>query len=133
MKRINAIAAAGAAILAIGVYLADSGILLPASSEVAAASAAPSSVAPSPAATIAPPSRAATLETVALKVDGMWCPSCSYFVTQALTRTPGVLDAKVSGPKGTALVTYDPSKTTVAALIAATTNYGYPSTLLTTN
>ena len=75
-------------------------------------------------------SQAATLETVALKLDGMWCPSCAYFVHPALTRTAGVLDAKVSGRRGTALVTYDPSRTTVAALIAATTSYGYRSRVI---
>jgi copper chaperone CopZ len=171
MKRMNAIAAAGAAILAIGAYLAGSELLAPASSEVAAVAGASPTAAPSPAspssqaaeletvlaefgvfaptssemaaATGVPSSRAmssaagaalvsqaATLETVALKVDGMWCPSCAYFVHQALTRTAGVLDAKVSGRKGTAVVRYDPSKTTVAALIAATTGYGYPAQVI---
>ncbi len=171
MKRLNAIAAVGAAILAIGAYLAGSELLAPASSEVAAVAGASPTAARSPtspssqvadletvlaefgvfaptsseieAATGAPSSRAmssaagttlasqdATLETVALNVDGMWCPSCAYFVHQALTRTAGVLDAKVSGRKGTALVTYDPSKTTVAALIAATTSYGYRSRVI---
>ncbi len=171
MKRMNAIAAVGAAILAIGAYLAGSGLLAPTSSEVAAVVGASPTAAPSPtspssqaaeletvlaefgvfaptssdmaAATGVPSSRAmssaagtalvaqaASLETVALKVDGMWCPSCAYFVHQALTRTAGVLDAKVSGRKGTALVTYDPSKTTVAALIAATTGYGYPAQVI---
>ncbi len=171
MKRINAIVAAGAAILAIGVYLAGSGTLSPTSSEVAAVADASPTAAPSPtspssqaaeletvlaefgvfaptssdmaAATGVPSSRAmssaagtalvaqaASLETVALKVDGMWCPSCAYFVHQALTRTAGVLDAKVSGRKGTAVVRYDPSKTTVAALIAATTSYGYPAEVI---
>ena len=171
MKRINAIAAVGTAILAIGAYLAGSGLLAPTSSEVvavvgsspsaapspispasqaaeletvlaefgvfaptpseiAAATGAPSSRAISSAVGGAPASRTAAFETVALKVDGMWCASCSYFVHQALTRTAGVLDAKVSGRKGTALVKYDPSKTTVAALIAATAKYGYPSQVI---
>ncbi len=171
MKRMNAIAAVGAAILAIGVYLAGSGMLSPTSSEVAAVAGASPTAAPSPtspssqaaeletvlaefgvfaptssdmaAATGVPSSRAmssaagtalvaqaASLETVALKVGGMWCPSCAYFVHQALTRTAGVLDAKVSGRKGTAVVRYDPSKTTVAALIAATTGYGYPAQVI---
>ncbi len=169
MKRMNAIAAVGAAILAIGAYLAGSGLLAPTSSEVvavagvspatapsltssqaaeletvlaefgvfaptssdiAAATGAPSSRAMSSAAGTTLASRDATVETVALKVDGMWCPSCAYFVHQALTRTAGVLDAKVSGRNGTALVKYDPSKTTVAALIAATAKYGYPSQVI---
>ncbi len=171
MKRMNAIAAVGAAILAISVYLAGSGFLAqtlpemaavtgaspsaassptssssqaaeletvlaefgvfePTSSEIAAATGASSSGAMSSAVGGAPASRTAAFDTVALKVDGMWCPSCSYFVHQALTRTAGVLDAKVSGRRGTALVKFDPSKTTVAALIAATTNYGYPSQVI---
>ncbi len=131
MKRMNAIAAVGAAILAIGAYLAGSGLLVPSSSEVAAVVGASPTAAPSPtspssqaadietilaefgvfaptssdiaAATGAPSSRpmssaagtalvaqAATLETVALKVDGLWCPSCAYFVHQALMRPVGL-------------------------------------------
>ena len=168
MGRVNAIAAA--VILAIGAYLAGSGILPPTSSEVAAVSGAPPTAAPSPTIEESPSSQAAelearlaefgvfapttseiatatgvlssfapsstapaqepTLETVALKVDGMWCGSCAYFVHQALTGTPGVLEAKVSGRGGTAVVTYDRSKTTVAALIAATAKYGYPSRVI---
>ena len=167
MRRVNAIGAAGAVILAIGAYLAGSGVLAPTSSEVAAVSGTPPSTAPSPTVEESPASQAAelearlaefgvfapttseiaaapgvlsssapsstapaqepTLETVALKVDGMWCGSCAYFVHQALTGTPGVREAKVSGREGTAIVTYDPSKTTVTALIAATAKYGYPS------
>ncbi len=162
MKRMNAIAAVGAAILVIGAYLAGSGVLAPTSSDVAAVAGDPSSFAPSATVEVSPSSQAAevdailagfgviapsspamssavgaapgsqtaTLETVALKVDGMWCVSCAYFVHQALTRTAGVLDAKVSGRSGKAVVTYDRSKTTVAALIAATTSYGYPSQII---
>lgn len=172
MRRVNAIAAAGAVILAIGAYLAGSGVLAPTSSGVAAVSGTPPSAAASPTVEDSPSSQAAelearlaefgvfapttseiaaatgvlsssapsstapstarepTLETVALKVDGMWCGSCAYFVHQALTGTPGVLEAKVSGREGTAVVTYDRSKTTVAALIAATAKYGYPSLVI---
>ncbi len=39
----------------------------------------------------------------------------------------GVLDAKVSMLAKTAIVTYDQTKTTPDALVAATTDYGYPS------
>ncbi len=67
------------------------------------------------------------IRTAILKVDGMWCPSCPYIVRQVLLGTPGVVDAKVSLQTKSAVVTYDPSRTKVEDLIAATTNYGYPS------
>ncbi len=68
--------------------------------------------------------------TVELKVGNLWCASCTYIVRQALIRTPGVLDAKVSSRTETAVVTYDPSKAEVATLIAATAKYGFPSQVL---
>ena len=52
-----------------------------------------------------------------------------YIVGQALKQTPGVFNAKVSMRAQSAVVTYDPSKTNVDVLIAATTEYGYPSQL----
>ncbi len=118
MKRFSAIAAAGAAVLASGILLA--GNLVGGSS----------SSSPSPTAAAPSASRQATLETVKLKVDGMWCSSCAYFVHQALTRTPGVVEAKISARAGAAVVTFDPAKVDVAALVAATTNYGYPSQVI---
>ncbi len=45
-------------------------------------------------------------------------------------RTPGVRDARVSMLTKTATVTYDPAQTEVEALVAATTDYGYPSKVL---
>ncbi len=44
--------------------------------------------------------------------------------------TPGVVDAKVSMRTKSAIVTYDRSKTAVAALTAAATNYGFPSQIV---
>ncbi len=63
-------------------------------------------------------------------VDGMWCTSCSYIVHRGLSKIPGVVKAKVSARKGTAVVTFEPAKVGVAALIAATSNYGYSGRLL---
>jgi periplasmic mercuric ion binding protein len=40
---------------------------------------------------------------------------------------PGVAKADVSPEKGTASVVFDDQKTSVVALIGATTNAGYPS------
>ena len=119
MKRRVVIAVAGAAILASGALLAGKPF------GGSPSPVPPSIVAQSPASQVTP------LETVTLKVDGMWCPSCSYFVKQALVRTQGVADAKVSARAGTAVVSFDPAKADVETLIAATTGYGYPSRLLT--
>lgn len=64
---------------------------------------------------------------VALQVDNMFCASCPYIVRQALENTAGVVSAEVSLRDKRAVVTYDPSKTEVAALIRATSDMGYPS------
>jgi len=108
--------------------LAEFGVVAPTTSEIAAAAGAPSSPAPSSTAPSVPQQSA--LETVTLKVDGMWCTSCSYIVRGGLSKIPGVVEAKVLARKGTAIVTFDPAQVDVAALIAAVSNYGYPAQLL---
>ncbi len=110
----------GVSLLTGGVLLANSNFLAPGSPQIAAATTASSSAAPTQ----------ENLRTAKLKVDGMWCSSCAYFVKQALMGTPGVRDAKVSMLTKTATVTYDPTLTEVEALVAATTDYGYPSKVL---
>ena len=110
----------GVSLLTAGVLLANSNFLAPASPQIAAATPASSRAAPSQ----------ENIRTAELKVDGMWCSSCAYFVKQALMQTPGVHDAKVSMRTMTATVSYDPTQTGVEALVAATTNYGYPSAVL---
>lgn len=71
--------------------------------------------------------------TVTLKIDNLFCVSCPYIVKQVLAEVPGVRTVKVSFKNKTALVTFDDGKASVAALTAATTNVGFPSTLLATN
>ncbi len=110
----------GVTLLIGGAFLANSTILAPASSPASAGGG----VTPSPA------PLQENLLTATLEVDGMWCGSCSYMVTKALVRTPGVVDAKVSMRTKTAIVTYDQTKTDTDALVAATTNYGYPSRVI---
>jgi mercuric ion binding protein len=66
-------------------------------------------------------------KTVTLKVDNMTCASCPVIVKGSLAKVDGVSAAKVSFEKKTATVTFDDAKTNVAALVAATTNAGYPS------
>lgn len=75
------------------------------------------------------PALAAT-RTVTLHVDNMYCEMCPLTVKKSLTKVSGVSAAKVSFEKKTATVTFDDAKTNVAAMIAATTNAGYPSRLV---
>jgi len=72
----------------------------------------------------------ASQKTVSLSVPTMDCPVCPITVKQALTNVPGVTGAEVSFEKRQATVTFDDAKTNVEALTRATTNAGYPSTLV---
>lgn len=65
--------------------------------------------------------------TIALAVDNMTCELCPPIVKKSLTRLPGVAKAEVSAETHRAVVTFDDDKTTVAALVDATTKAGYPS------
>ena len=69
--------------------------------------------------------------TVTLAVKDMYCSACPYIVKQSLAAVPGVSNVAVSFAKKTATVTYDDQKATLAALTAATTKAGYPSSPLT--
>jgi len=68
-------------------------------------------------------------KTITLSVKNMVCELCPYTVKKSLEAVPGVAKAVVSLKDKTAVVTYDESKATVAALIKATTNAGFPSAL----
>jgi mercuric transport protein len=120
MNRTAAVVLFGVSLLTGGVLLANSNFLAAVSPQLSAATTASSSAVPTQ----------ENLRTAKLKVDGMWCSSCAYFVKQALMGTPGVHDAKVSMLTKTATVTYDPTQTEIEALVAATTDYGYPSKVL---
>ena len=67
----------------------------------------------------------ASERTITLAVQHMTCAACPGTVKASLQRVPGVTNVVVSA--GTAVVTYDDSKTQVDALVKATTNAGYPS------
>ena len=75
--------------------------------------------------------QAAQPETVVLEVPGMTCRTCPITVRLALERVPGVIDAEADFDTKTATVTFDPDQTDARALIRATTEAGYPSTVRT--
>ena len=66
-------------------------------------------------------------KTVTLAVQNMYCSACPITVKSSLEAVPGVAKAVVTYENKTAVVTFDDTKTAVTALIAATTNAGYPS------
>ena len=70
-------------------------------------------------------------QTVTLSVPGMTCAACPVTVKQALSRVSGVEKIDVSLDKKEAVVTFDDTKTNVAALTKATENAGYPSSVQT--
>lgn len=67
--------------------------------------------------------------TVTLNVANATCELCGPIVKRALNRVPGVLDVQITEKEEFALakVRFDDSRANTAALIAATTNAGYPS------
>ena len=75
------------------------------------------------------PAWAAT-NTVTLSVPGMKCATCPITLKKALNKVEGVEHIEVDLEKKEALVTFDDAKTTVEALLEATKNAGYPSTVL---
>ena len=68
-------------------------------------------------------------QTVMLSVPTMDCAVCPITVKKALTGVTGVSAAEVSFEQRQAKVTFDNARTTVEALMQATKNAGYPSTL----
>lgn len=71
----------------------------------------------------------AATKTVTLSVPGMTCAACPITVKKALSKVDGVVKTEVSYEKKEATVTFDDTKTTVNALLDATKNAGYPSSL----
>lgn len=67
--------------------------------------------------------------SVTLSVANMTCVTCPVTVRIALGKVDGVSKAAVDFEKKEAVVTFDDAKTTVAALIKATTDAGYPSSV----
>jgi mercuric ion binding protein len=78
---------------------------------------------------LSPCAFAATPQTTVLDVQNMTCPVCSITIREALKKVPGVIDAKVDYDHKTATVKFDAEKTNPPALVKATTNSGFPSTV----
>lgn len=68
-------------------------------------------------------------KTVTLSVPSMDCPVCPITVKKSLSNVRGVSKTEVSFERREAIVSFEDTQTSIEALIKATTNAGYPSTL----
>ena len=59
----------------------------------------------------------------------MTCELCPITVKKSLERVLGVSQVRIDFAKKTATVTFDADQAQVSALVQATTDAGYPSTL----
>ena len=69
--------------------------------------------------------KAAPTETLALDLTGMHCASCVARIERSLKKVAGVTDAAVNLAANRAGVTFNPSQTSPAALVAAVEKAGY--------
>ncbi|OJX77435.1 cation transporter [Magnetospirillum sp. 64-120] len=69
-------------------------------------------------------------KTAKLSVDNMDCASCPAVVKAALSKVDGVGEVKVDFTSKTAVVRYDDQRATIQKLVAATTNAGFPATVM---
>ncbi len=71
----------------------------------------------------------AEVKTVTLSVPTMNCDLCPVTIRKAISRVPGVSKVEASYERKQAVVTFDSARTTVEALVRATADAGYPSSV----
>ncbi len=73
-------------------------------------------------------------KTATIEVTGLWCSSCPYIAAKAVTAIPSaeIVDGFYDPNQQLAqfVVQYDDEMTTLAALVGATEDYGYPASLV---
>ncbi len=69
-------------------------------------------------------------QTVSLTVEKMFCALCPITVTKAMEQVEGVSAVEVDFETKLAVVTFDDATTGWQQVALASTNAGYPSTLL---
>ena len=78
---------------------------------------------------IAAGAQAAADRNVTLQVSNMTCATCPIAVRMALEKVPGVETAKVDFKTKLAVVKFDSAKTKPEALVKATADAGFPSSV----
>jgi len=69
-------------------------------------------------------------QTVEMNIEKMTCAMCPFTVRKAMQQVDGVHKVEVDYKKKTAVVTYDDTKTDTAEVAQASTDVGYPATLV---
>lgn len=64
------------------------------------------------------------------RVEGMWCPSCAWWIEEALRRTDGVVEARVSFAADLATVRHLPHRTDLPRLLDRVAALGYAASRL---
>jgi mercuric ion binding protein len=70
-------------------------------------------------------------QTVTLNIENMTCTMCTVTIKKALQKVEGVQAVTVDYDSKTATIVFDSQKTDSTALIKATTDAGYPGSLVT--
>lgn len=68
-------------------------------------------------------------QTITLSVPGMNCPTCPITIKKALSKVSGVIQTDILLDKREVKVRYEDSQTDAQALMRATREAGYPSTV----
>lgn len=63
--------------------------------------------------------KAASTKSATFKVTGMVCGSCEASLKEAVTKVEGLKSIEPNAEKGTAVVTYDPARTSEEKIVAA--------------
>lgn len=69
-----------------------------------------------------------------IEVSGLWCPSCSYIVGEALQKSTSVeivsFEEHEGGASGVYTITFDGTQTALEEIVAQPAAYGYDAVLL---
>jgi len=69
-------------------------------------------------------------QTVTMDIEKMTCALCPVTVKKSMQNVDGVQDVEVDFDSKTATVTFDDAKTTATAVAQASTDVGYPATVV---
>lgn len=80
--------------------------------------------------TISPLAASSAEQTITLAIEHMTCAVCPVTVAKAIERVEGVTQVTVDFATKRAVVRYDDDKATWQTIAGASTNAGYPASLL---